>query len=158
MKRKQYQKEAIAGESPIQPDIPNSLLHGVIGVCTEAGELQDAVKKAFYGQPIDYDNIIEELGDLEWYMAVIRGVVGVTQEEVQRRNNEKLKRRYKEGFSTKEAIERNDKKLPIDNPPYRHEYETTPWPSPFKIQRMLQRDNTAESEPKPKIVYAHTKD
>lgn len=39
-----------------------SLLHGVMGICTEAAELLDATT------PI---NVKEELGDIMWYMAVI---------------------------------------------------------------------------------------
>ena len=47
-------------------------LHAVAGIVTEAGELQDALKKhLFYGRPLDRTNLIEELGDLMWYVALL---------------------------------------------------------------------------------------
>lgn len=92
------------GEGGVTPD----LLHGAIGIATEAGEMLDAVKRSlFYGAELDRTNLIEELGDLEWYMAVIRDAVGVTQEEVQRINIDKLRARYPEKFTQQHAFERN---------------------------------------------------
>ena len=45
----------------------------VVGVSGEAGELLDAVKKAvIYRKPLDLENVIEELGDLEFYMEGLR--------------------------------------------------------------------------------------
>lgn len=93
-----------AGENGVSPD----LLHGAIGLATEAGELLDAVKRSlFYGGQLDRTNLVEELGDLEWYMAVIRHAVGVEQDEVQRINIEKLKARYPEKFTSDDALQRD---------------------------------------------------
>jgi hypothetical protein len=37
------------------------LLHAALGLCTEAGELADPIKKAmFYGKPLDVANIKED--------------------------------------------------------------------------------------------------
>ncbi len=84
------------------------LLHGAIGLATEAGEMLDAVKRAlFYGAELDRTNLIEELGDLEWYMAVLRAALDVSQEDVQRINIEKLRARYPEKFSTDHALRRD---------------------------------------------------
>jgi len=84
------------------------MLHGAIGLATEAGELLDVLKRAvYYGQPIDRTNLIEELGDLEWYMAVLRDALGVTQEEVQERNIAKLRARYPERFTNVHALKRD---------------------------------------------------
>ena len=92
------------GDGGVSPD----LLHGAIGVATEAGEMLDAVKRAlFYGAALDRTNLVEELGDLEWYMAVIRSALGVSQEEVQRINIEKLRARYPEKFTTEHALHRD---------------------------------------------------
>lgn len=67
------------------------LLHMAVGVSGEAGELLDAVKKAvIYNKEMDLENIIEELGDLEFYMSKIRQIVGVTREEILQRNIDKL--------------------------------------------------------------------
>ena len=105
----QYQNDALVTLSTVKPDISMQLLHGALGLCTEVGELQDAIKRMFYGKTLDAENIIEELGDLEWYMAAIRDALDVTQAEVQARNIIKLKTRYAEKFTEQEAIERRDK-------------------------------------------------
>ena len=39
------------------------LLHGAMGLCTESGEIMDALKRhIFYGSPLDILNIKEEIG------------------------------------------------------------------------------------------------
>lgn len=84
------------------------ILHAALGISTEAGELLDAVKKSlFYGKPLDRTNLIEELGDLEWYMAVLRDELGVTQEQVQAVNLAKLQIRYPERFTSEAATVRD---------------------------------------------------
>jgi NTP pyrophosphatase (non-canonical NTP hydrolase) len=84
------------------------LLHGMIGICTEAGELLDAYKKLhWYGKSIDKVNITEELGDICWYMALIMRYQGLTWEDVWQKNIDKLWERYPEGFSKHHANNRN---------------------------------------------------
>jgi NTP pyrophosphatase (non-canonical NTP hydrolase) len=91
------------------------VLHMAIGISGEAGELLDAVKKAaIYCKPIDRENVIEELGDLEFYMEGLRQGFGITREEVLTTNIYKLalgpKARYKGGkYSDKAAQDRADK-------------------------------------------------
>lgn len=85
--------------------------HMATGVCGEAGELIDAIKKwVVYRKPIDLENVIEELGDLEFYTAGIRQGLGITRETVLKANMEKLAKRY-EGYkySDQRAQERKDK-------------------------------------------------
>ena len=73
-------------------------LHMAVGVSGESGELLDAVKKyAIYQKPIDRENVVEELGDLEFYMEGLRQGVGITREETLEANIVKLGKRYK-GF------------------------------------------------------------
>jgi NTP pyrophosphatase (non-canonical NTP hydrolase) len=88
--------------------------HAATGVVGEAGELIDAVKKhIIYDQPIDINNVIEELGDLEFYMEQIRQEFGLTREECLDWNMKKLadkdKGRYAEGYSDAAAAARRDK-------------------------------------------------
>ena len=89
------------------------LLHMAVGVSGEAGELLDAVKKsAIYGKPLDHKNMIEELGDLEFYMSRIRQIIGVSRDEVLEKNYEKLSKRYSDGsYSNNQAQKRMDKVL-----------------------------------------------
>jgi len=106
MKSKEYFKHVKRTESPHFNPINMRLLHGAIGVATEAGELVDIVKKVtFYKRKLAVPDIIEEVGDILWYLALVCDEAGVTFEEIMERNVAKLQKRYPERFSTK--AERN---------------------------------------------------
>lgn len=84
------------------------LLHGALGVCTEAGELLDALKKkVMYGKDIDYVNVKEEVGDILWYLAIILDETGSSFDEVMQVNIAKLKKRYPDKFTSEAAINRD---------------------------------------------------
>ena len=86
------------------------ILHMVVGISGEAGELLDAVKKAtIYRKPLNLINVVEELGDLELYMEGLRQELGITREETIRANIDKLGVRYRDGYSDQQAQERADK-------------------------------------------------
>jgi len=88
-------------------------MHAAIGISGEAGEILDTVKKSLiYGKVLDRNNIIEELGDLEWYAQLLRSRLGITREEVIVANMHKLNIRYKAGYSDKAAAVRADKAKP----------------------------------------------
>jgi len=67
-----------------------------LGVAGEAGEVADIVKKYLYHDSgsLDRDHIIEELGDVLWYVAVAAHTIGVTLADVAHFNAEKLAKRY----------------------------------------------------------------
>ncbi len=86
------------------------LWHVASCVPAEGGELFDAVKKyVIYGHEIDRENIIEELGDLEFFMARVRQILIINREMTLVANIEKLKERYPSGYSDTAAMERADK-------------------------------------------------
>lgn len=86
------------------------LWHMGTGVAGEAGELLDAIKKhVVYGQDLDLTNVIEELGDLEFYYAGIRIALGITREQILEYNMNKLTKRYGVRYSDGAAIARVDK-------------------------------------------------
>lgn len=95
----------------LTPDKAN-LWHLASCIPSEAGELFDAIKKgAIYGREIDRDNVVEELGDLEFYMEGLRQGLGITREETLVANIEKLSKRYEKlQFSNQAAQDRADKK------------------------------------------------
>lgn len=103
-------QEIIAG---LTPETAN-LTHMAMGVAGEAGELLDAVKKhVIYGKPLDIENVIEELGDIEFFLEGIRQQLGVSREECLASNIEKLQRRYPQGrYADRDAITRADKNEP----------------------------------------------
>lgn len=87
-----------------------NLLHCAAGVASEAGELLDAIKKAaIYNKPLDRENVIEELGDLEFFMEGIRAQLKITREDTLRYNVQKLEKRYATGYSDAAAQARADK-------------------------------------------------
>lgn len=84
------------------------LLHGSMGLVTESGEFMDTIKKhLFYGKPIDKINLIEELGDLFWYLAIIHSVLGKAFEYAMVLNIRKLRARYGDNFNSEGALNRD---------------------------------------------------
>jgi len=86
-------------------------LHAALGVAGEAGELADAIKKEIiYGKPTDRANIVEELGDLRFYIQATMQLYGITEQEVLQQNANKLCVRYKSlRYSDEAAVSRADK-------------------------------------------------
>jgi NTP pyrophosphatase (non-canonical NTP hydrolase) len=79
------------------------LIHAVMGIVGEAGELLDGVKKhVIYDKALDRENVIEELGDMEFYMEQLRQRLGLTREETLEANIAKLRVRY-EGLQYSDA-------------------------------------------------------
>lgn len=91
-----------------KPD-PGELLNGALGLTGESGEVSDMIKKyIFHGHDLDRDELIKELGDVCWYLALLCTAIGVDMSEVMSRNIEKLKARYPEGFSESASINRTE--------------------------------------------------
>jgi NTP pyrophosphatase (non-canonical NTP hydrolase) len=91
-------------------DFREGLIHAALGVTGESGEFADAVKRvAIYEGVPDRANMVEELGDLLWYIAYACEVLGEPLEIIARDNIEKLKKRYPETYSDFNAHARIDK-------------------------------------------------
>ena len=88
-----------------------NLWHMSSCICGEAGELFDAIKKhVIYRKELDRENIVEELGDLEFYLEVLRQEMQISREETVNHNIAKLSERYhKLQYSDQHAQERADK-------------------------------------------------
>lgn len=84
------------------------LFHGIIGSITEAGEMAKALSEAiFTGASLDLTNVVEEVGDGFWYDAAILRVLGMTFQQVQQKNIEKLRARFPDKFTEFDANHRN---------------------------------------------------
>jgi len=94
----------------LSPEKAN-LVHMALGIAGESGELVDAIKKhIIYGKQIDLVNVVEELGDIEFFLEGIRQSFDLTREETILGNIEKLSKRYATlSYSDKQAQERADK-------------------------------------------------
>lgn len=89
--------EALAAEGKWSPaDI--DILHGAVGIITEAGEIAEYLLAFLAGQPFDKVNVMEETGDISWYaVRSLRGI-GLTLEQSNRANIDKLRGRHGEAF------------------------------------------------------------
>ena len=102
----EYQKLAMVTLNPAlsKKDV---LINGVMGLCGEAGEAIDIVKKHLaQGHELDREGLVKELGDIAWYLAETAHALDVDLETVLERNIEKLKKRYPEGFDAGKSIHR----------------------------------------------------
>lgn len=85
--------------------------HARGGICEEAGELSTCLKRhVVYGQPLDRDNLVEELGDLRFFMQAVMNIFQIGEQEILQANADKLSIRYKKlAFSEAAALSRADK-------------------------------------------------
>ena len=101
----EYQKQALrtAGVK----DNTGLILNGVMGLAGESGECIDMVKKQmFQGHELDAAKMLDELGDVLWYVAITAEGLGLSLEEVAEYNITKLTKRYPEGFAADRSINR----------------------------------------------------
>lgn len=107
-----YQRAAMRTASGMDSDEYDGsglLMNAVMGLNGEAGEVIDHVKKVcFQGHELDRQHMIEELGDVAWYLAVCCEAIDTTLEEVLQNNIDKLRRRYPDGFDKSRSINREE--------------------------------------------------
>lgn len=103
----QYQKES-SRTFLTTNDHDKDILHCLIGMQTEIGELVDAYKKhIYYGKPLDKVNVSEEIADTQWYIQNLCRLENIDFNQALINNIEKLKIRYPEKFTKENAIERD---------------------------------------------------
>ncbi len=80
---------------------PTRLLHAILGMQDEIGEISKAMKGwIYYGKPLDCLNLVEELGDLLWFVALACNTLGVDMENaLMEANIRKLQVRFPEKFT-----------------------------------------------------------
>lgn len=85
------------------------LLEGTMGLVGEAGEIDEIMKKAlFQGHQLDREHIALELGDTAWYLALAADAIGYDLETILKKNLEKIKERYPDGFEYIKSINRRE--------------------------------------------------
>ena len=106
-----YQRQAMRTLNPAlgKKDV---LINSVMGLCGEAGEAIDIVKKWLaQGHPLDREHLAKELGDVAWYLAEAATALDLDLEDILRANLEKLEHRYPDGFSTEKSVGRDKNDL-----------------------------------------------
>jgi len=102
MKLDEYQEKAKSTDTNPEAKDWNDpkLIYKVLGLSGEAGETVDKFKKILRDKDgvmseDDKMEIVKELGDVLWYLAIISERLGVKLSDVARINNEKLASRAK---------------------------------------------------------------
>lgn len=87
------------------------LLHSLIGIITEVGELCVHVINILEEKEVDLTNVLEEFGDISWYQALgVTAISGLDKQidtDFLNKNIEKLKARYPNKFTEHDALNRN---------------------------------------------------
>lgn len=96
----EYQQEA--NQTAIYPGRRNNLYYPVLGLCGEAGEVAEQVKKMHRDDNgvitgARLDAIVKELGDVLWYVNAVCFEVGIGLDDVARANLAKLRSRQERG-------------------------------------------------------------
>ena len=83
------------------------ITNAVIGMCGEVGEVADIIKKHLYqGHDLDIDHLIEELGDVLYYVTLLMIMIDYNMADTMFNNMDKLMKRYPEGFSAERSLHR----------------------------------------------------
>ncbi len=102
----EYQQLAM---TTLNPELSKKdvLINSVMGLCGEAGEAIDIVKKWLaQGHELDKEHLAKELGDIAWYLAEAATVLEIPLENILSENIEKLKKRYPNGFEKERSLTR----------------------------------------------------
>jgi NTP pyrophosphatase (non-canonical NTP hydrolase) len=95
----EYQKEALV-TAVFTDDSFKDLAHWVFGITGEAGEIAEKIKKIIRDKDgilsaEDKQELIKEMGDVLWYLAVLAKHLDCDFDEVGKRNISKLRDRQK---------------------------------------------------------------
>ena len=105
----EYQQLALRTESEETKNsgMVERLTQGCLGLCGEAGECADLLKKhKYHGHELDREHFAKELGDVAWYLAVAADAIGCTLDYIFKLNIEKLRERYPDGFDPRRSLHR----------------------------------------------------
>lgn len=104
----EYQKYTERTAPPID-DVLDCLNNYALGLTGESGEFADHVKKVIYqGHDLDAQKQALELGDILWYVARSAHALGYTLNDIAQMNIHKLNKRYPNGFSVTDSVNRED--------------------------------------------------
>lgn len=98
-------------EKTSRKDLPKDerIMNALLGMCGEIGELVDIFKKHYFqGHELDVNHVIEEMGDVMYYLCWLLIELDEDIAEVCFENMVKLEHRYPNGFSAERSINRKE--------------------------------------------------
>lgn len=111
----EYQRLAQRTANP-ELSTHQKILNGCYGMCGEAGECIDLIKKVeFQNHDFEPLKLLDELSDVLWYVAETATGLGYTLNDVAYHNISKLENRYPKGFSAENSIHRPEYEEGSDN-------------------------------------------
>lgn len=85
------------------------LINATLGLVGESGEVADILKKyMFQGHTLDKQKLVNELGDVRFYLELACYAIGVTLNDIEEANSKKLRKRYPNGFDAALSQNRDD--------------------------------------------------
>lgn len=82
-------------------------LHAILGLISESGELAEPILRWVVGYEVNEDHIVEELGDIHWFMNLMTAALNLTESNIKKQNIAKLRARFPDKFSEADAIDRD---------------------------------------------------
>lgn len=115
MNMNEYQTQAMrTANFAVYKSDTDALLNGALGLCGEAGEFADIMKKHCFQNsssnpaPLDKEHLEKELGDILWYVALCATSLGISISDLMQMNIDKLKKRYPDGFDADRSQHRQE--------------------------------------------------
>ena len=103
----EYQDLARRTQNPKLTD-GERLAHALMGLGSECGEILGIYQKMFQGHEVDEDKVVDEMGDLMWFVAELADCLNVELDFVAKHNIAKLLKRYPgAGFSAERSLHRD---------------------------------------------------
>ena len=107
-----YEAEAARTRSGSAVD---PMIHAALGLCSESGEFASAVKAhLMYARALDKTNLLEEMGDILWFLSLAADSLGFSLRNVMLANIAKLRKRYPEGSFSVDRANNRDTQLEIE--------------------------------------------
>jgi len=84
------------------------LANATLGLVGECGEVVEHVKKhLFHGHKLSVEEVLCEIGDVYYYLGALEMELGVIREQAELRVQQKLMKRYPDGWDMEKSILRD---------------------------------------------------
>lgn len=80
--------------------------HALHGLAAEVGEIHSIFQKKYQGHLVEPEKILDELGDLLWFVSETADALGFHLSSIANHNVSKLLDRYPDGFDAERSVNR----------------------------------------------------